>query len=136
VLGELRSHLEDGDVDCEIAAVLRSWKQDQRALHARFDRNHDGHIDSAEWQVAREAAEAFVRKKRPVTPARTTVIGQPVNGQPFVIAPLDSGQLVRREQWRAALYFCAGLAAMALFALTINHRDLLRKIVIEIARLQ
>lgn len=130
VLGDLRSHSEAGDVATETAAVLRSWKADQSSLLARFDRNHDGHIDADEWQMARDAAEDFVRKEnlgKPIT--RTTVIAEPVDGQPFLIAPMDTAQLVSREKGRAAIYFCVGLGAVALFALALEHRDLLAAVV-------
>ncbi len=56
VMGELRSHSELGDVNAATAAKLHEWKQDQQALLARFDVNHDGKLDAAEWEAARLAA--------------------------------------------------------------------------------
>src|SRR6516165_9620578 len=56
VMGELRSHSEVGDVNAAIAAKLHEWKQDQQALLARFDLDHDGQLNAAEWDAARAAA--------------------------------------------------------------------------------
>src|SRR6185312_8765771 len=56
VIGDLRSHSEVGDLNSATAAKLKQWKQDQKALLARFDSNHDGRIDAGEWDAARAAA--------------------------------------------------------------------------------
>ena len=55
VLGELRTDFGSvaNSLDDEAAARLSEWKADQRTLLARFDRNHDGRIDQAEWEQAR-----------------------------------------------------------------------------------
>jgi hypothetical protein len=132
VLGELSSHSDVGDIAALTAGVLRAWKADQPALLARFDKNHDGHIDADEWESARQAADAFVRKEnlgKPIT--RMTVIGPPVNGQPFVITPMASEQLVRREQLRAALHFCVGLGAVIVLAFAIEYREALHYMVLN-----
>jgi hypothetical protein len=63
VLGELRSHSEVGDVSAATAAKLHEWKQDQAALLARFDLDHDGKLSDAEWQAARETAAREWREK-------------------------------------------------------------------------
>ena len=47
---------------------------------------------------------------------RVSVIAQPVNGEPFLVAPLSSAQLVRRERAFATLYFALGLACVWLCA--------------------
>ncbi|HEY1873160.1 MAG TPA: GIDE domain-containing protein, partial [Steroidobacteraceae bacterium] len=51
VMGEFRSHSEVGDVNGAIAAKLHEWKQDQQALLARFDLDHDGKLNDAEWET-------------------------------------------------------------------------------------
>jgi hypothetical protein len=122
VIGELRSHSETGDVAAATAALLKEWKQDQAGLLARFDTNLDGRLDDAEWEAARRAAEAEVRQAGlSATITRTTVIEQPANGEPFLIAAMDSARLVRREQLRAALYFAAGLVCVALCGWAVQH---------------
>jgi hypothetical protein len=122
VVGELRSQSSVGDVADSTAALLREWKRNQQSLLERFDRNHDGRLDGAEWQMARQAAEAEVRRQSlgaPIT--RTSVIEQPTNGEPFLIASMDSEHMVRREKLRAALFFCAGLLCVVLCAWAIEY---------------
>jgi hypothetical protein len=121
VLGELRSHSEvDGGSDSAVA-LLKTWKSDQAALLARFDSNRDGRIDAAEWDAAR-AASVIEAKATVMTPlTRTSVIGQPIHGQPFIIAALDSARLVRREKLRAALYLGLGVTCSGLCAFAIEH---------------
>jgi hypothetical protein len=118
VVGELRSRSEVGDVDADIAARLRSWKQDQRSLLARFDADGDGRIDAAEWDKAREVATAESKAtvaSAPIT--RMTVIEQPTNGEAFIIAPMDGEHLVRRERIRAASFFAVGIGAIAAWSI-------------------
>jgi hypothetical protein len=117
VVGELRSHSEVGDVNRVTQEKLRLWKQDQAALLARFDTNHDGRIDAQEWDSARGSAEREAQAQvLSADVARVSVIAQPANGAPFLIAPLSAAQLVRREKLFAALYFALGLAAVILCA--------------------
>jgi hypothetical protein len=123
VLGELRSHSDIGSgMVTATQALLQDWKRDQKALLARFDANHDGRIDTAEWDTARSCAaeESQLRVlSRPVT--RLSVISEPTHGEPFLIAPMDSLHLVRRERLRAALYFCLGLIFSMLCAGALQH---------------
>lgn len=117
VVGDLRSHSEVGDVEHLVQEKLRLWKADQAGLLARFDRDHDGRIDAAEWDAARAAALEECRAQvLSSNVERVSVIAQPVNGEPFLIAPLSAAQLVRREQLFAALYFALGLACVVLCA--------------------
>lgn len=122
VLGELRSQSEVGDVNRLTQEKLTAWKQDQAGLLARFDANHDGRIDAAEWDAARAAAaresQAEVLSSKV---ARVSVISQPLNGEPFLIAPLDARQLVRREQLFAGLYFALGIASCVVCAWALRH---------------
>jgi hypothetical protein len=122
VIGELRSKSELGDTGAATSALLGQWKRDQKTLLARFDRNHDGRIDAAEWDGARQAAAEESRRQSLRTPiTRMTVISQPVGGEPFLIAPLDDAHLIRREKLHAALYFCLGLLCVLLCAWSIEH---------------
>jgi E3 Ubiquitin ligase len=119
VTGELRSNSEIQSADAAAVALLRDWKHDQAALLARFDQNHDGRIDSAEWEAARRAATAEAQTTALSSPiVRTSVIGQPMHGEPFLIAPMDSAHLVLREKMMAVLFLilgvvCTGLCAWA-----------------------
>ncbi|HTC51811.1 MAG TPA: GIDE domain-containing protein [Steroidobacteraceae bacterium] len=115
VLGELRSHTEFGAVDEKTKEILRQWKLDQGALLRRFDRNHDGQIDAAEWDAARAAAHSEAEATVLHSPIeRIGVVGQTTHGEPFVIAPLDARRLIRREQRNAALLLLASLLLLSL----------------------
>jgi E3 Ubiquitin ligase len=122
VVGELRSHSEIGNTDGSAAELLKQWKQDQPALLARFDQNHDGKIDATEWDAVRLAAVKESQSHALETPiTRMSVISQPTNGEPFLIAAMDDVHLLRREKVHAALFFCLGLGCVALCAWAIEH---------------
>lgn len=122
VLGELRSHSEVGDVTAATAARLHEWKQDQAALLARFDLDHDGRLNAAEWEAARAAALAAAQAQTLHSGIeRVTVISQPTNGEPFLIAPRSAAQLERRERLYATLDFVLGLIGVIVCAWAIRH---------------
>ena len=110
VLGELRSHSETGDLAAAVAARLHEWKQDQATLLERFDRDHDGQLNAAEWEAARAAAASECETQNlQSTIARTSVISEPVDGRPFLISPRGPERMEKRE-WRLAwAYFTLGL---------------------------
>jgi hypothetical protein len=122
VLGELRSHSEIGGADANAAALLKQWKLDQKTLLARFDKNHDGRIDAAEWDAARQEAVSESRSQSLSAPiTRMSVIGQPAGAEPFLIAAMDDVHLVRREKLHAALFFVLGLGCAGICAWGIEH---------------
>jgi hypothetical protein len=122
VTGELRSNSEIENNGDAAASLLRQWKSDQAALLARFDENHDGKIDAAEWENARRAAAAESQAHALSSAiVRTSVIGEPTHGEPFLIAPMDSKHLVRREKLFAALFFAMGIVCAGLCAWAIDH---------------
>jgi hypothetical protein len=110
VAGELRSHSDIETGDAAAAALLRQWKLDQPALLKRFDQNHDGKIDAAEWEAARREAVAESQTHALQSSiVRTSCIGETTHGEPFLIAPMDSSHLVRREKLFAAMFFAIGV---------------------------
>jgi hypothetical protein len=122
VTGELRSDSEIRTGDAEAAALLRQWKADQPALVARFDQNHDGKIDAAEWETARlSAAREAQGRALGANIVRTSCIGEPTHGEPFLIAPMDSQHLVRREKWLAAMFFAIGVLSAGFSAWAAEH---------------
>jgi hypothetical protein len=115
VLGELRSHSEVGKTDEQVRALLDSWKKDQPALLKKFDSNHDGRIDVAEWEAVRAAARAQVQDAAlHSVPDRISVVGQTTHGEPFLIAPLNGQQLVNRERRYATISLIASVVFVAL----------------------
>ncbi|GAC1458165.1 MAG: GIDE domain-containing protein [Steroidobacteraceae bacterium] len=122
VMGELRSHSEVGDVSAAAAQKLREWKQDQPRLLARFDTNHDGRLDAAEWEAARLAAASEAQAQTLGSGVeRISVISEPANDEPFLIAPLSTVQLGNRERVYAAVYFLVGLISVCVCAWELGH---------------
>jgi hypothetical protein len=122
VMGEFRSHSELGDVNAAIAAKLHEWKQDQQALLARFDLDHDGKLNAAEWEAARQAAEQECQSRNLQSSiVRESVISEPANGEPFLIAPLSEAALERREKLFAGMYLALGLLGVIVCAWAIRH---------------
>lgn len=126
VIGELRSHSETGDLAAALAVKLHEWKQDQQRLLARFDADHDGQLNASEWEAARSAAaQECEAQKLSSDIARVSVISQPADGRPYLIAPLSPQGLERRERLRAWAYFVAGLACVWGCAWALNKARLL-----------
>ena len=122
VMGELRSHSEVGDVNAAAAAKIHEWKQDQQALLARFDLDHDGRLNDAEWEAARQAAARESQNQTLQSSiVRESVISEPTNGEPFLIAPLSEAALERREKLFAGLYLALGLVGVVVCAWAIRH---------------
>ncbi len=113
-MGELRSHTEFGAVDQKARELLARWKHDQAGLLRRFDHNHDGQIDAQEWESARAAARSQAEGTVLHSPIeRVGVIGQPIHGGPFLIAPLYGEQVVRRERRRALALLAVSIVLLA-----------------------
>jgi hypothetical protein len=122
VMGEFRSHSEVGDVNGAIAAKLHEWKQDQQALLARFDLDHDGKLSAAEWETVRQAAARESQSETLQSAiTRESVISEPSNGEPFLIAPLTEAALERREKLFAGLYLALGLIGVVVCGWAIRH---------------
>ena len=113
VAGELRSHSETGDLGAALAAKLHEWKQDPQRLLARFDADHDGQLNAAEWEAARAAAARECETQKLASDiARVSVISEPADGRPFLISPRGPDGMEKRE-WRMAwLYFALGLGCV------------------------
>ena len=100
---------------------LSQWKADHANLLARFDRDGDGRIDLAEWEVARRAA------KREVTREQLREASQPLHTlsstgsrrRPFLISSQGEFNLVKRFRLFAfgalAGFFAVGAGAVWMF---------------------
>jgi len=105
-LGAFRSLGGAGVEDPEDAAaqLLHEWKQNQAALLARFDTNHDGTLCAAEWEQARAAALRQVvdgRARDTRIPSSLNVLGDPGDGRSFLLAACEGQSLARRFRHRA-----------------------------------
>ncbi len=116
-LGEFRSHGGIGaeDPDRAVSELLHAWKQDQRTLLERFDRDGDGILNDDEWNLARAAARQQVlggMLAKPTAPA-VSVLAKPADGRAFLLAASDGASLARRLRRQALTGFaaCAGSSA-------------------------
>lgn len=89
--------------DAAIAELLRTWKQDQAGLLARFDVNHDGALSSAEWDQARAAARRQILDGRAADerPPSLNVLSHPADGRAFLLAASDGESLAKKFRRRA-----------------------------------
>jgi hypothetical protein len=125
VAGELRSHSETGDLAAATAGKLHEWKQDQPALLKRFDADHDGMLNAAEWEAARAAAARECETQKLQSDIeRVSVISEPADGRPFLISPLGPERMEKREKRIAWLYFTLGLLCVWLCAWALRQASL------------
>ncbi len=123
-LGLFRSHAGARPISNaeEIAALLREWKRDQRTLKARFDENHDGAIDAAEWAAARRAAEQDVMRTPSTSnlpPAVDTLVDPGDSLRPYILSATTEQALTTRANRQIVMWgLCAFAGAtLALWAL-------------------
>jgi hypothetical protein len=124
-LGEFRSIGGIGaeDPDDAVARLLHDWKQDQKTLLARFDRDRDGVLSGAEWDLAREAArQQAVGGMLAKPPAPTqSLLCKPEDGRAFLLSASDASSLARRLRLKALTGFAACLGSSAALAWMVAH---------------
>lgn len=104
------------DASARARELLREWKRDQAALHARFDLNRDGRIDAHEWQAAEVAALATAAREPVPTfdaarDAPINVLGASGRGdRPFILSTHPPTRL--RLRYRA-LALAGSIVALA-----------------------
>ncbi|HEY2807846.1 MAG TPA: GIDE domain-containing protein [Steroidobacteraceae bacterium] len=136
VLGELRSHAEDSGVDGEARSLLASWKSNQPQLLEHFDADHDGRIESQEWEAARAAARAAAAAAIANSRIeRSNMFARPTHGQPFIIAPLDGTQLAHRERRHAWLFLAAAVLFVGLTVWSLHRLRQLSEVTYPAAQL-
>ncbi|MAT49963.1 MAG: hypothetical protein CMK32_02115 [Porticoccaceae bacterium] len=112
-------------VDQIAGRLIRQWKQDFRALLARYDEDRDGNLDPHEWRKVTEAARTAAVK---VQQHQTNVdqehsIRRPDDGRlPYLIGSQGQEQLSRHYRWRALATAVLFLAAGALATWMIGAR--------------
>ncbi len=114
-LGAYRSSGGIEDPETAVAALLHEWKQDQRSLLERFDRNRDGALDAAEWDQARAAAHQQVVERMVVQPVASglSVLSKPSDGRAFMLSASDGAALARRLRRNAATAIAACMGSTA-----------------------
>lgn len=110
------------DSNEEIKAVLVEWKQDSKALHARFDLNNDGQLDMQEWMLARRAARRTAEKNMAAARAEPDIhiLEQPQDQRLFLISNLPQPKLERRYWIWAWLHLIIFFCALGGFSWALN----------------
>lgn len=114
-----------GEVNAEVALLLRDWKSDQPGLLKRFDRDGDGWIDAGEWDTARAAAlqeVAELRRRRPHAPASHVLSRTPSDRHPFLLSAVPQHALSTRYRRRAFVALALTLIAVAATVLYVSAR--------------
>ncbi len=109
--------------DGAVAELLRTWKQDQKSLLERFDGNHDGVLDSAEWEHARAEAHRQVVETMLVKPQAPdlSVMSNPKDGRAFLLSASDGDSLERQLRLRAVAGLGTCLGSSALLGWLVTH---------------
>jgi hypothetical protein len=124
-LGEYRSLGGVGaeDPDSAVTELLHEWKQDQKTLLERFDRDRDGALNGEEWELARAAARQQVvggMLAKP-TPPTISVLAKPEDGRAFLLAASDGASLARRLRRQALTGFAACVGSSVALAWMVAH---------------
>ena len=102
-IGEFNSIGTDYRQDIKSAALerLRDLKQDKDKL-AKYDTNNDGHIDTEEWEQARQDAKQAAIEEQLAKPLakRTHILRKPKTKkfQPFLLSSKTETQMTRRNR--------------------------------------
>jgi hypothetical protein len=121
LLRNLGAHTNAPTIEDRIRETLRAWKQDQPALHARFDLNQDGKIDDKEWLLARQAARRAAEREHAQALQPTTeginLLTHPRDGdRPYLLSAYPQTELLQRLRWQltatAAGFLLLGGAAV------------------------
>lgn len=109
------------DKKSDLSALLAEWKQDKRALLARFDADRDGEISIDEWEKARQAASDAVDCAHLDIRLKDGfhLIRKPAHSRPFLVANREVTALVRHFRlwsWTHLLLMLAALLGVSLTA--------------------
>jgi hypothetical protein len=106
-LGEfvtLNEHQSERNLDRQVSATLKAWKQKPEALLQHFDTDKNGEIDLQEWDRVRATARKKVlhdRLHNAVTPSVHT-LGKPRDGRPFILSVESQRSMSRKFRFKAA----------------------------------
>lgn len=115
-----------GDEAEEVKLLLAEWKRDLERM-ALLDVDGDGEVGHKEWEAARRAAIAQVRRDRDAaeTAPAVNVLHRGDSGRPYLLAALSEKQLRRRKLRRGFGGFGLFLAGGALLIWVLQVRGLL-----------
>jgi len=107
------------EVNDYMGELLRIWKMDRFSLLRRFDKNRDGEIDIAEWQLARaeaaEQARAYILEH--YDGSQIHILGAPTDRfHKFILSTKSPEKLIkdfRRRGWVYLAGFLVFLGASA-----------------------
>ena len=105
-------------------ALLRVWKQDSARL-ARFDRDGDGALSPAEWELVRAEAERLAERSERAQEAKTPtprVRDTGDSGQPYVISTHAEEDLAAALGWRSLWSTAAAVALGVALAVALIAR--------------
>ncbi len=131
VLGEFTSSEPSFDLEKAVANKLLQWREDPRALLARFDANRDGQIDAQEdWKMrvqalhaAQAEGEAAINHYRAVN-----LIKSSEDGRAFIISTRPRRSFSRRLlvwQLAGAIAFIAGTFGAVYLGVQLLSRSLI-----------
>ena len=96
---------------------ITEWKREPYRLRQRFDANKDGHIDTEEWEMARETALQEVRLARQYQRQQQQIgfhlLSKPKDGRPFVLSNIAPEKIGKRYARAATLYLVGGCVMAA-----------------------
>ncbi|OED34123.1 hypothetical protein AB833_32540 [Chromatiales bacterium (ex Bugula neritina AB1)] len=101
VIGEIRAErcpVTSYNENAEVANLLRRWKQDKPWMLEEFDTDHNGELDSQEWNSAVTRAKNISRDlfDQKTTDRVENVIRKPCNGMPMLISDQHPDDLAAR----------------------------------------
>ena len=131
ILGEFTSSEPGFDLEKAVADKLLQWREDPRALLARFDEDHDARIDAREdWkmrvqalQQAQAEEDAAIAQYRAVN-----LIKSPEDGRAFIISTRPRRSLNQRLlAWELVCVtaFIAGIIGAGYFGIRLVSRALI-----------
>lgn len=106
------------NIDDDVRALLKEWKQDSEALLKKYDKNKDGQIDMEEWQAVRQdalnhaMANHAERKTAPPVNMMTKTCDR---RRPYLLSAVSQEALIKRYHFFSigliSLFFICGAFA-------------------------
>ncbi|MDD2558197.1 MAG: GIDE domain-containing protein [Desulfuromonadaceae bacterium] len=114
ILGFARTQITTPTQTEMLRQALKDLKQDHAQLQ-QYDLNGDGHIDSNEWELARQATETQLLidqlNQDQESNTRSYISRPPTGNYPFLIAETESElHLTRKLKYSTGLFLAAGLS--------------------------